>query len=77
MIVSAAMSVDGYLDDASPERLLLSNEADFDRVDDLRAACDAILVGAETRAIGDVVLLRYRLGSGPWGTDRWGPADGE
>ncbi|MGO4634993.1 RibD family protein [Streptomyces sp. 2RAF24] len=42
------MSVDGYLDDASPERLLLSNPADFDRVDEVRATCDAILIGATT-----------------------------
>ncbi|GAA0256405.1 hypothetical protein GCM10009539_47080 [Cryptosporangium japonicum] len=48
VVVSAAMSVDGYLDDATPDRLLLSNDADFDRVDEVRATCDAILVGAET-----------------------------
>jgi 5-amino-6-(5-phosphoribosylamino)uracil reductase len=42
------MSVDGYLDTASPGRLRLSNEADFDRVDAERAASDAILVGATT-----------------------------
>jgi 5-amino-6-(5-phosphoribosylamino)uracil reductase len=48
VVVSAATSVDGYLDDASPHRLLLSNDADFDRVDEVRAGCDAILVGAET-----------------------------
>ncbi|MFG1920861.1 RibD family protein [Cryptosporangium sp. NPDC048952] len=42
------MSVDGYLDDATPNRLLLSNDEDFDRVDAVRATCDAILVGAET-----------------------------
>ena len=42
------MSIDGYLDDASAERLLLSNDADFDRVDAVRAGCDAILVGATT-----------------------------
>lgn len=46
--LSAAMSVDGYLDDASPERLLLSNAADFDRVDQVRAESDAILIGANT-----------------------------
>jgi 5-amino-6-(5-phosphoribosylamino)uracil reductase len=42
------MSIDGYLDSATPPRLRLSNEADFDRVDAVRAACDAILVGAAT-----------------------------
>jgi 5-amino-6-(5-phosphoribosylamino)uracil reductase len=42
------MSADGYIDDASDRRLLLSNDADFDRVDHERAASDAILVGAST-----------------------------
>jgi 5-amino-6-(5-phosphoribosylamino)uracil reductase len=42
------MSIDGYIDDASPQRLLLSNEADFDRVDQVRAESDAILIGATT-----------------------------
>jgi 5-amino-6-(5-phosphoribosylamino)uracil reductase len=36
------------LDDKSEQRLLLSNEADFDLVDRLRSNCDAILVGANT-----------------------------
>ncbi|GAA1609675.1 RibD family protein [Actinoplanes couchii] len=47
-LLSCGMSIDGYLDDATDERLLLSNDADFDRVDEVRAACDAILVGAST-----------------------------
>lgn len=47
-LLSGAMSIDGYLDDVSDRRLLLSNHADFDRVDALRATCDAILVGAAT-----------------------------
>jgi 5-amino-6-(5-phosphoribosylamino)uracil reductase len=42
------MSMDGYLDSATPGRLELSNAADFDRVDGERAGCDAILVGAAT-----------------------------
>ena len=42
------MSIDGYIDDARDTRLLLSNAADFDRVDAVRAGCDAILVGAHT-----------------------------
>jgi 5-amino-6-(5-phosphoribosylamino)uracil reductase len=42
------MSIDGYLGSASPRRLELSNDADFDRVDGVRASCDAILVGAAT-----------------------------
>jgi 5-amino-6-(5-phosphoribosylamino)uracil reductase len=48
VLVSCAMSIDGYIDDATDERLLLSNDADFDRVDEVRAGCDAILVGANT-----------------------------
>ncbi len=42
------MSIDGYLDSAMPRRLELSNQDDFDRVDAVRASCDAILVGAAT-----------------------------
>ncbi|MEV4009600.1 dihydrofolate reductase family protein [Nonomuraea angiospora] len=48
VLLSCAMSVDGYIDDTTPERLLLSNAADFDRVDQVRAESDAILVGATT-----------------------------
>ncbi len=47
-VLSSAMSIDGYLDDASDRRLILSNDADLDRVDAVRASCDAILVGATT-----------------------------
>src|SRR5437773_9805511 len=42
------MSIDGYIDDTTDRRLLLSNDADFDRVDAVRAEYDAILVGANT-----------------------------
>jgi 5-amino-6-(5-phosphoribosylamino)uracil reductase len=48
LLVSCAMSVDGYIDDASPSRLILSSDEDADRVDGVRAGCDAILVGAGT-----------------------------
>lgn len=47
-LLSCGMSLDGYLDGATDQRLLLSNDADFDRVDEVRAGCDAILVGAAT-----------------------------
>jgi 5-amino-6-(5-phosphoribosylamino)uracil reductase len=47
-LLSCGMSIDGYLSDAAAQRLRLSNEADFDRVDGVRASCDAILVGAAT-----------------------------
>jgi riboflavin-specific deaminase-like protein len=48
VVLSCATSADGYLDDASPRRLILSGPADLDRVDEVRAGCDAILVGAQT-----------------------------
>jgi riboflavin-specific deaminase-like protein len=48
VLLSCAMSIDGFIDDTTSERLLLSNKADFDRVDAERAECDAILIGAET-----------------------------
>jgi 5-amino-6-(5-phosphoribosylamino)uracil reductase len=47
-LLSCGMSLDGYLAGASEQRLLLSNPADLDRVDAVRAGCDAILVGAAT-----------------------------
>src|SRR4051794_10819613 len=46
-MLSCSVSLDGYLGDHTP-RLALSNEADFDRVDEVRASCDAIMVGAAT-----------------------------
>jgi riboflavin-specific deaminase-like protein len=48
VILSCATSADGYLDDASPRRLILSGPADLDRVDEVRAGCDAIVVGGQT-----------------------------
>jgi 5-amino-6-(5-phosphoribosylamino)uracil reductase len=47
-LLSCALSIDGYLGSATSRRLELSNDADFDRVDGVRASCDAILVGAAT-----------------------------
>src|SRR3954471_4140903 len=46
-MLSCSVSLDGYLGDHTP-RLALSNDADFDRVDEVRASCDAIMVGAVT-----------------------------
>ena len=46
--LSCAISLDGYLDTARPPKLALSNPADFDRVDEVRAGSDAIMVGART-----------------------------
>ncbi|MGC4109469.1 MAG: dihydrofolate reductase family protein [Nocardioides sp.] len=47
-VLSCSMSIDGYIDGASESRLMLSNDLDFDRVDQVRAGMDAILVGATT-----------------------------
>jgi 5-amino-6-(5-phosphoribosylamino)uracil reductase len=51
------MSIDGYLGSAAPRRLELSNAADFDRVDAVRASCDAIMVGAATIRVDNPRLL--------------------
>jgi len=48
VLLSCAMSIDGYIDDTSSDRLILSNSEDLDRVDEVRAGCDAILIGAST-----------------------------
>lgn len=58
-LLSCAVSIDGYLDDASPHRLILSGPEDLDEVDELRATADAILVGAGTvRADNPRLLVR-------------------
>ncbi|HTK67410.1 MAG TPA: dihydrofolate reductase family protein [Pseudonocardia sp.] len=59
VLASAACSLDGYLDDTSGQRLMLSGPADLDRVDEVRAGVDAILVGAGTvRADNPRLLVR-------------------
>jgi 5-amino-6-(5-phosphoribosylamino)uracil reductase len=57
VLLSCAVSIDGYLDDATERRLVLSNDEDLDRVDAVRAGCDAILVGANTVRRDDPRLL--------------------
>jgi riboflavin-specific deaminase-like protein len=57
VLLSVATSLDGHIDDARPDRLILSNAEDLDRVDAERAAADAILVGAATVAADDPRLL--------------------
>ncbi|MFD0206862.1 MULTISPECIES: RibD family protein [Saccharothrix] len=48
VLLSVAVSVDGYIDDRSAQRFPLSNAEDFDHVDQARAESAAILVGAAT-----------------------------
>jgi len=57
VLLSCSLSLDGYLDNTSRRRLILSNAADLDRVDGVRAECDAILVGAGTVRADDPRLL--------------------
>ena len=71
VLLSCAVSLDGYIDDTSDQPLRLSGDADVDRVDELHARSDAILVGAGTVRADDPVLLlrsparrRERGGSG-------------
>ena len=56
-MLSCAVSLDGCLDGTGEDRLVLSGEADLDRVDAERAAADAILVGAGTIRRDDPRLL--------------------
>ncbi|MFC5135740.1 MULTISPECIES: 2,5-diamino-6-(ribosylamino)-4(3H)-pyrimidinone 5'-phosphate reductase [Haloferacaceae] len=48
VVVNAAQSVDGKLSTRRREQLRISGEEDFDRVDRIRAAADAVLVGVGT-----------------------------
>lgn len=57
VLLSCATSIDGFLDDRTDRRLVLSGAEDLDRVDAVRAASDAILVGAATVRADDPRLL--------------------
>jgi riboflavin-specific deaminase-like protein len=57
VVLSCAMSIDGRIDAPGERPLLLSNDADLDRVDGERALADAILVGAGTLRRDDSRLL--------------------
>lgn len=57
IILSAAISADGYLDNRENDRLILSSPDDWRAIHALRAECDAILVGAETLRHDDPSLL--------------------
>jgi 2,5-diamino-6-(ribosylamino)-4(3H)-pyrimidinone 5'-phosphate reductase len=53
VVVNAATSVDGKLSTRERRQVRLSGEEDFDRVDRLRAAADAVLVGVGTALADD------------------------
>ena len=48
ILVNAAISVDGKLSNADREQVAISGSSDFDRVDQIRAERDAIMVGVGT-----------------------------
>ncbi len=56
-IASAAVTRDGYMDDCSSARLVISGDEDWREVHELRAGCDAILVGAGTLRKDDPALV--------------------
>ncbi|MGH3304761.1 MAG: hypothetical protein ACRDOK_24455 [Streptosporangiaceae bacterium] len=54
VLLSAAMSADGYIGDASRRGLALSDAADWDRVDELRSlAPSGVLLALRFLAIGN------------------------
>jgi hypothetical protein len=66
-LLSCCVSIDGYIGKAA-SRLFLSNDADFDRVDAVRASCDAILVGR--RRYESTTRGSWCVRGSPRGTDR-------
>ena len=59
VLVNAAVSVDGKLSTRRREQLAISGEADFARVDRLRAESDAVVVGVGTVLADDPSLVRH------------------
>ncbi|MFC7027884.1 2,5-diamino-6-(ribosylamino)-4(3H)-pyrimidinone 5'-phosphate reductase [Halomicroarcula sp. GCM10025324] len=56
VVVNAAMSADGKLSSRRREQIAISGPEDFDRVDQLRADCDAVMVGVGTVIADDPSL---------------------
>ncbi|MEF8829091.1 MAG: 2,5-diamino-6-(ribosylamino)-4(3H)-pyrimidinone 5'-phosphate reductase [Haloarcula sp.] len=56
VVVNAAMSVDGKLSSRRREQIAISGPDDFDRVDQLRADSDAVMVGVGTVLADDPSL---------------------
>lgn len=64
VLVNAAMSADGKLSTRRRDRLPISGEDDFARVDELRRTVDAIVVGRQTRDSDDPSLTVSRTTDG-------------
>jgi len=56
VVVNAAMSADGKLASRRREQVRISGREDFDRVDELRASADAVMVGVGTVLADDPSL---------------------
>lgn len=61
LLLKAAISLDGFLDDSLPQRRIFSSAEDFAAVQALRAEVDAVLVGAETLRRDDSRLTPYTV----------------
>ncbi|MFC6835677.1 2,5-diamino-6-(ribosylamino)-4(3H)-pyrimidinone 5'-phosphate reductase [Halomarina ordinaria] len=59
VLVNVAMSADGKLSTRRREQLGISGDADFARVDRLRAEADAVVVGVGTVLADDPSLVRF------------------
>jgi 5-amino-6-(5-phosphoribosylamino)uracil reductase len=62
---SVAMSLDGYINDCKPERLMLSSTEDYAEVYRLRSRHEAILVGASTIRSDNPSLLAQPESASP------------
>ena len=66
VVVNAAMSVDGKIALPSREGVRISNDEDLKRLHELRAECDAILVGVGTVLMDDPKLtVKKEFARGP------------
>ncbi|MFB6224213.1 MAG: 2,5-diamino-6-(ribosylamino)-4(3H)-pyrimidinone 5'-phosphate reductase [Haloarcula sp.] len=75
VVVNAAMSVDGKLSSRRREQIEISGPTDFDRVDQLRADSDAVMVGVGTILADDPSLTVDDPDRRAARTDRGDPAN--